>query len=131
MRSRKVLTAANLGDAVRGCDTYAKTKVIFGPMALGRVRDLSALLHSIYLHSRLLRSAKWRKAPASEQQRKFVAKRRGKISDPEDDSLEALGHLTKGQAANIITRLKHGAKVRQIQALKQHSILTCSHAETI
>jgi ATP-dependent helicase IRC3 len=35
MRSRKVLTAANLGDAVRGCDTYAKTKVVFGPMALG------------------------------------------------------------------------------------------------
>jgi ATP-dependent helicase IRC3 len=35
MRSRKILTAANLSDAVRGCDTYAKTKVVFGPMALG------------------------------------------------------------------------------------------------
>jgi ATP-dependent helicase IRC3 len=35
MRSRKVLTAANLSDAVRGCDTYAKTKVVFGPMTLG------------------------------------------------------------------------------------------------
>lgn len=35
MRSRKVLTAQNLGDAVRGCDTYAKAKVVFGPMALG------------------------------------------------------------------------------------------------
>jgi ATP-dependent helicase IRC3 len=35
MRSRKILTAANLSDAVRGCDTYAKTKVVFGQMALG------------------------------------------------------------------------------------------------
>jgi ATP-dependent helicase IRC3 len=37
LRSRKVLTAVNLSDAVRGCDTYAKTKVVFGPMALGFV----------------------------------------------------------------------------------------------
>jgi hypothetical protein len=35
MRRRKVLTAENLSDAVRGCDTYAKSKVVFGPMALG------------------------------------------------------------------------------------------------
>lgn len=35
MRSRQVLTADNLSDAVRGCDTYANRKVIHGPMALG------------------------------------------------------------------------------------------------
>ena len=35
MRSRKVLTAANLSDAVRGCDTYVTSKVIRGPMSLG------------------------------------------------------------------------------------------------
>lgn len=35
MRSRKVLTAATLNDAVRGCDTYATSKVIRGPMSLG------------------------------------------------------------------------------------------------
>jgi len=35
MRSRQVLTAVNLSDAVRGCDTYAETKVVFGRMALG------------------------------------------------------------------------------------------------
>ena len=35
MRSRKVLTADNLGDAVRGCDTYAISKVVRGPMSLG------------------------------------------------------------------------------------------------
>ncbi|KIM85139.1 hypothetical protein PILCRDRAFT_817121 [Piloderma croceum F 1598] len=95
MRSRKILTAVNLSDAVRGCDTYAKTKVVFGPMALG-----------------LLRSAKWRRAPASESQTNFVAKRRG-VSSIEGDELEqGLGSLTKGEAANIITRLKHGAKKR-------------------
>jgi hypothetical protein len=37
MRSRKVLTAKSLGDALRGCDNYAKSKVAFGPMALGCV----------------------------------------------------------------------------------------------
>lgn len=35
LRSRKVLTAANLGDAVRGCDTYAKMKVVHGSLSLG------------------------------------------------------------------------------------------------
>jgi len=95
MRSRKVLTATNLSDAVRGCDTYAKTKVVFGPMALG-----------------LLRSAKWRKVPATESQKKLVAKRRGLIGKELDESEQGLRQLTKGQAANIITRLTHGAKKR-------------------
>jgi ATP-dependent helicase IRC3 len=35
MRSRKVLTADNLSDAVRGCDTYVTSKVVRGPMSLG------------------------------------------------------------------------------------------------
>jgi ATP-dependent helicase IRC3 len=47
MRSRKVLTAVNLSDAVRGCDTYAKTKVVFGPMALGSEFSCSGLNLSI------------------------------------------------------------------------------------
>jgi ATP-dependent helicase IRC3 len=34
-RNRKILAASTLGDAVKGCDVYAKTKVVFGPMALG------------------------------------------------------------------------------------------------
>jgi len=36
-RSRRILTAANLSDAVRGCDTYAKEKVMRGPMIQGSV----------------------------------------------------------------------------------------------
>jgi len=95
MRSRQVMTAMSLSDAVKGCDTYAETKVVFGRMALG-----------------LRRSAKWRKAPASESQKKFVARRRGISSDEMDESEHALDKLTKGLAANIITRLKHGAKKR-------------------
>jgi len=35
MRSRKVLTADNLGDAVRGCDTFVTGKVVRGTMSLG------------------------------------------------------------------------------------------------
>jgi ATP-dependent helicase IRC3 len=41
-----------------------------------------------------------------------VARRRGISSDEVDESEHALDKLTKGLAANIITRLKHGAKKR-------------------
>jgi hypothetical protein len=44
MRSRKILTAHNLNDAVRGCDTFAKAKVVFGSMALGCDFILSPVL---------------------------------------------------------------------------------------
>jgi hypothetical protein len=37
LRSRKVLTAQALPDAIKGCDTYAKQKVVHGPMSLGYV----------------------------------------------------------------------------------------------
>jgi hypothetical protein len=35
LRKRQILTATDLSDAVRGCDTYVKAKVVFGQMALG------------------------------------------------------------------------------------------------
>lgn len=60
--------------------------------------------------TRLLRTAKWRNAPASEMQKNVVAKSRSN-SIGGRDSIQDLTQLTKGQAANIITRLKHGAKV--------------------
>ncbi|KAJ7706233.1 P-loop containing nucleoside triphosphate hydrolase protein [Mycena rosella] len=104
MRSRRILEAQNLSDAVRGCDTYVKAKVVFGPMALG-----------------LLRSAKWRMAPATEGQKKFVAQRWGKrkLDDPEGDTTAAkIATLTKGEAANIISRLKHGAQARYEKKVK-------------
>lgn len=62
---------------------------------------------------RLLRSAKWRRALASESQKSLLAKRRGVSSFDGNESEQGLESLTKGEAANIITRLKHGAKVRK------------------
>jgi ATP-dependent helicase IRC3 len=65
----------------------------------------------------LLRSAKWRKLPASEQQKSFIARRWAKkapvigAGEAQVTKEERLANLTKGEAANIITRLKHGAQV--------------------
>ncbi|KAJ7783732.1 P-loop containing nucleoside triphosphate hydrolase protein [Mycena maculata] len=105
LRNRQVLTANDLSDAVRGCDTYVKAKVVFGRMQLG-----------------LLRSAKWRQTPASESQKNFVAKRWGKRkfeSDSESENkAEKIAKLTKGEAATIITRLKHGAQSRYEKKVK-------------
>ncbi|KAJ7125631.1 P-loop containing nucleoside triphosphate hydrolase protein [Mycena crocata] len=105
LRSRQILTAQDLNAAVRASDTYVTAKVVFGQMALG-----------------LLRSARWRTAPASEGQKVFVAKRWGKrkfYSDSEDESkAERIEALTKGEAANIITRLKHGAQARYEKKVK-------------
>ncbi|KAJ6604602.1 P-loop containing nucleoside triphosphate hydrolase protein [Mycena vulgaris] len=105
LRSRPILTASDLSGAIRGCDTYVKAKVVFGQMALG-----------------LLRSARWRRAPATEQQKKLIEKRWGKRkleSDSEVDSkAERIAALTKGEAANILTRLKHGAQARYEKKVK-------------
>lgn len=35
LRSRRILQSEDLSEAIKGCDTYAKTKVVFGPMAIG------------------------------------------------------------------------------------------------
>lgn len=130
LRSRKVLQATNLGDAIKGCDTYAKTKVVLGSMALGYV-SLTSSNAPIYSRSaRLLRAAKWRKGPASEQQQKLVVKRHGKLG-PDPGAFQSLRQLTKGEAANIITRLKHGAKVGISQAyLKYHFLYRLRSATT-
>ncbi|KAF9270115.1 P-loop containing nucleoside triphosphate hydrolase protein [Marasmius fiardii PR-910] len=95
-RTRHVLTSQNLSDAIKGCDTYAKAKVVRGPLAKA-----------------LLRTASWRRAPASEQQMQFVNKymfKSGAATPPKT--------ITKGEAANIITRLKHGAKSRHTKKAK-------------
>ncbi|KAF8846329.1 P-loop containing nucleoside triphosphate hydrolase protein [Paxillus ammoniavirescens] len=92
MRKRLILTAQSLPDAIRGCDTYANQKVLRGPLVLG-----------------LLRSAKWRQAPATDDQKAFINRKRGKRAMDQGSVAEATEKLTKGEAANIITRLKHGA----------------------
>ncbi|THH34038.1 hypothetical protein EUX98_g144 [Antrodiella citrinella] len=90
-RSQQILTAGNLAEAVKGCDTYAK-KVVPSPLSLG-----------------LLQSAKWRRAEATEGQQAFLRKRMGnKLGGPTGD----IERMTKGRAADLISRIKHGALVR-------------------
>ncbi|KAF4605167.1 hypothetical protein EYR40_003950 [Pleurotus pulmonarius] len=114
-RSRKIATAPTLGAAVRACDTYARTKVIHGPMVQG-----------------LLRTAKWRKALATESQKSIIAKRwqkrpassgllDGKPNPKHATLEERLARMTKGEAANIITRLKHGAQARYDKKVKANA----------
>ncbi|KZT30598.1 P-loop containing nucleoside triphosphate hydrolase protein [Neolentinus lepideus HHB14362 ss-1] len=105
-RSREVLTAQTLDDAVRGCDTYALKKVVRGPLVMS-----------------LRRNAAWRSQPATASQKEFIRKRwssRKIISVQEvvdvtkmEERERKIDRMTKGEAANIITRLKHGAQVSQ------------------
>ncbi|KAJ7103579.1 P-loop containing nucleoside triphosphate hydrolase protein [Mycena belliarum] len=122
LRSRQILTANDLSDAVRGCDTYAKAKVVFGQMALGYACVPNSMHQFSIYGCRLLRSARWRQAPASPQQKLFVEKRWGKRkleNDPDaEDKAARLDRLTKGEAANIISRLKHGAQARYEKKVK-------------
>jgi ATP-dependent helicase IRC3 len=67
---------------------------------------------------RLFRTAQWRKSPASDAQKAFLIKRllgRQIAEDsPESKSQatrERIASMMKGEAADFITRLKHGAKV--------------------
>lgn len=115
-RNRRILTAQTLEDAVKGADTYAKNTVAGGgTFSLGFVNFIS---HQLFLtrDSRFHRTARWRRTPASEGQKKFVASRWGKasktVTGADDQSpTEKIENLTKGEAANIITRVKHGAVV--------------------
>jgi ATP-dependent helicase IRC3 len=110
--NRKILDASCLADAVRGCDTYATEKILKGPLSQA-----------------LWRTARWRQGPASASQKLFVAKRWGYIHKSVQDFREHSGGdvfperlkvLTKGEAANIITRLKHGAQGRYVKKLMVH-----------
>ncbi|KAM5529998.1 hypothetical protein V8D89_016337 [Ganoderma adspersum] len=103
-KSKKILTAATLAGAIRGCDTYAQKEILPGGVSRG-----------------LSRNARWRWEPASESQKKFVLKAwkgRKVVTTPNGlgKSLpateEGLRALKKGEAANLITRLKHGALKR-------------------
>ena len=60
----------------------------------------------------MLRSAEWRSKLASDAQKKYILKRWAKSHMSEEEKEERLTTLTKGNAANIITRLRHGAQVR-------------------
>lgn len=67
------------------------------------------------LPRRLLKASRWRKEPATDGQKAMLRKRHLAASaGPEKGTLKTfdVNTLTKGQAANMITRLKHGAQVR-------------------
>ncbi|ETW86880.1 hypothetical protein HETIRDRAFT_456722 [Heterobasidion irregulare TC 32-1] len=106
--SKEIMKAESLDIAIRGCDTYIANQILRGQAALG-----------------VLRSARWRMQPASEYQKAVISKRwrvRTSVPDDADDrgreALDKLNRMTKGEAANIITRLKHGAQSRYAQKIK-------------
>ncbi|KAI0307989.1 P-loop containing nucleoside triphosphate hydrolase protein [Multifurca ochricompacta] len=119
--NRKILDASDLAGAVRGCDTYVAEKVLKGPLSLA-----------------LWRTAKWREGPASPAQKLLVAKKWGYVYKsvrdfrelPDDVTFpERLRTLTKGEAAHIITRLKHGALRRYTKKLMIHRKLEAAIAK--
>lgn len=80
---REILTAATFSDAVHGADSYAA---------------------NAFPHTFIHRYQPWRKLPPTQGQLDFINKLRGK-----GRSLTA-ADLTKGKAADMITKLKHGAR---------------------
>ncbi|KAK0735854.1 P-loop containing nucleoside triphosphate hydrolase protein [Apiosordaria backusii] len=82
---RELLKARTFVDAVHGCDTFVMEH---------------------YSQFYIAQKMPWRKAPASEGQLKFLNKLRTK-----EDELGP-GDITRGKAADMITKIKHGAKGR-------------------
>ncbi|KAI0206323.1 P-loop containing nucleoside triphosphate hydrolase protein [Astrocystis sublimbata] len=82
---QKLLEAATFTDAVHGADKYASEK---------------------YPSFLIVSNFPWRKQPPTEGQLKFLNKLRG-----ENEQLKAT-EITKGKAADMITKLRHGARGR-------------------
>ncbi|KAH7238591.1 P-loop containing nucleoside triphosphate hydrolase protein [Fusarium tricinctum] len=80
---REILTAATFTDAVHGADSFAA---------------------KMFPHTFIHRYQKWRTYPPTQGQVDFINKMRGKA---EPLTIE---NLDKGKAADMITKLKHGAR---------------------
>ncbi|KAM5373719.1 hypothetical protein ACJZ2D_006890 [Fusarium nematophilum] len=80
---KEILTAATFTDAVHGADSFAA---------------------NVFPHSFIHRFQRWRSLPPTQGQVDFINKLRGKAKP-----LTA-NDLTKGKAADMITKLKHGAR---------------------
>ncbi|KAI6759519.1 hypothetical protein HG530_010199 [Fusarium avenaceum] len=80
---REILTAASFTDAVHGADSFAA---------------------KMFPHTFIHRYQKWRTYPPTQGQVDFINKMRGKA---EPLTIE---NLNKGKAADMITKLKHGAR---------------------
>lgn len=94
MRPRDIAKAITFEAGVRAADTFAKTKF---PYAITS------------------KTASWRSTPASSGQVEFLNKSR-----KENQQLDA-GSISKGKAADWITKIKHGVKgaVKQVMADKR------------
>jgi ATP-dependent helicase IRC3 len=114
-----VLTADDLKTAIKSCDTYVEKKVMQGPLAKGCARAASFLILLTERPARLRRTAAWRMQPATDAQKALI-RTRWKVPNAEnahpfdgsDDKREKISNMKKGEAANILTRLRHGAQVR-------------------
>jgi len=89
MNPRKLLSAATFADAVHGCDNYASSAVDLFPFTF------------------ILRGAPWRQKEPTKGQLKFL----NKIMTRDREPLKA-DEITKGQAMEMITKLKFGARGR-------------------
>ncbi|KIX02072.1 uncharacterized protein Z518_08011 [Rhinocladiella mackenziei CBS 650.93] len=93
-RPRTVATASTLSDALHAADTFAATK-----------------FERIFIAT----SSSWRRSPASEGQLGFLNRLRGvgaSLDVDEDVPLLTENDITKGQAGDMITKIKFGARGR-------------------
>ncbi|KAG8820411.1 hypothetical protein FRC17_010158 [Serendipita sp. 399] len=117
-RTRKIAQTTNLEDAVSAAETFAKAKLAPGQLVKG-----------------LLRSAAWRSQPSTTVQREMLAKVFG--IEPDSDRVvsekahirqyskvhtwQDLKRLTKGAAADMITRMRAGVKGAYDKELKRRA----------
>ncbi|KAI1470823.1 P-loop containing nucleoside triphosphate hydrolase protein [Daldinia caldariorum] len=80
---RQLLSTPIFADAVHGCDRYAS---------------------EMYPHLLISRNQRWREGPPTEGQLNFLNRIR------EDGDKLKEGDITKGKAADMITKLRHGAR---------------------
>ncbi|EXJ89023.1 hypothetical protein A1O3_02087 [Capronia epimyces CBS 606.96] len=99
-RPRTVATAATLSDALHAADTFASTK-----------------FERIFIAT----SSSWRRSPASDGQLNFL----NRMRDISEDGCQPLteADITKGQAGDMITKIKFGARGRfdKLQVLKRRT----------
>lgn len=89
-RPRTVATAATLSDALHAADTFASSK-----------------FERVFIST----SSRWRKSPASDGQLNFLNRLR-EVSEEDGVKLLTGDDVTKGQAGDMITKIKFGARGR-------------------
>lgn len=101
-------TAQNISEAIRTADAFLNQATKFKKLGLS-----SSILQS------LERRAPWRRSAASEQQIEIITKRLG--GSKFEFLVKDLDGLTKGRAANLLTRLNHGLKARLNRQLTEET----------